>query len=104
MSSVATLTNQGFSQFKGEIFGRMLNEITNAVLETVATDRREEEIDADLLKKIVSIYSFLSTEKISGATTNCLMELENKMLEASRTFYSSKAQQMIETYSLVEYL
>ena len=91
MSSVATLTDQGFSQFKGEIFGRMLNLITNAVLETVETDRRDEEIDSDLLKQIVSIYTFLSSEKISGASTNCLVELESKMLEASRNFYSNKA-------------
>ena len=82
----------------------MLNNITAAVLETVSADRREEEIDADLLKKIVSIYTFLSRETISGATTNCLLELENKMLEASRAFYSNRAQQMIETYTLVEYL
>ena len=70
----------------------MLNVITNAVLETVETDRRDEEIDSDLLKKIVSIYTFLSSEKISGASTNCLVELESKMLEASRNFYSNKAQ------------
>ena len=69
----------------------MLNNITAAVLETVSADRREEEIDADLLKKIVSIYTFLSRETISGATTNCLLELENKMLEASRAFYSNRA-------------
>lgn len=104
MSSIASLTDQGFSQFKAEIFGRMVNPITDAVLQAIETDRRNEPIDTDLLKQIISIYSFLSSDKISGITANCLQELENKMLEASRTFYSSKASQMIETYTLVDYL
>ena len=50
MSSIASLTDQGFSQFKAEIFGRMLNPITEAVLLQVETDRKNEEIDTDLLK------------------------------------------------------
>lgn len=50
MSSIASLTDQGFSQFKQEIFVRMLNTITDAVLQQVETDRRNEPIDTDLLK------------------------------------------------------
>ena len=50
MSSIATLTEQGFAQFKIEIFGRLLNSITDAVLQEVETDRRNEPIDTDLLK------------------------------------------------------
>lgn len=75
MSSIATLHDQGFAQFKTEIFGRMQNPITDAILQEVETDRRNEPIDADQLKQIVSIYSFLSSEKISGASANCLQEL-----------------------------
>jgi cullin 1 len=50
MSSIASLTDQGFSQFKAEIFGRMVNPITDAVLQAIETDRRNEPIDTDLLK------------------------------------------------------
>ena len=50
MSSIASLTDQGFSQFKQEIFVRMLNNITDAVLQQVETDRRNEPVDTDLLK------------------------------------------------------
>lgn len=82
----------------------MLHTITDAVLEEVATDRRNEPIDTDLLKQIVSIYSFLSSDKISDISTNCLQELEQKMLDASRIFFQGKATQMIQSYSLVEYL
>jgi len=57
-----------------------------------------------LLKQIVSIYSYLSSEKIQGIQANCLLELEHKLLEASRSFYQGKAQQMIESYTLVDYL
>ena len=56
------------------------------------TDRRNEPIDKDLLKQIVSIYSFLSNEKIQGIQINCLQELEQKLLDASRNFYKTKAQ------------
>jgi hypothetical protein len=70
----------------------MLGSITDAVLKQVETDRNNEPIDTDLLKKIVSIYSFLSTDKIQGIQINCLQELEQKLLEASRIFYSNKAQ------------
>ena len=92
MSSIASLTDQGYTQFKVEIFGRMLNSITDAVLQQVETDRRNEPIDKDLLKQIVSIYSFLSNEKIQGIQINCLQELEQKLLDASRNFYKTKAQ------------
>ena len=50
MSSIASLTDQGFSQLKQEIFVRMLNNITDAVLQQVETDRRNEPVDTDLLK------------------------------------------------------
>ena len=82
----------------------MLGTITDAVLQQVETDRRNEPIDTDLLKQIVSIYSYLSNEKIQGIQINCLQELETKLLDSSRSFYQGKAQQMIETYSLVDYL
>ena len=91
MSSIASLTDQGYAQFKAEIFGRMLNTITEAILQQIETDRRNEPIDSDLLKQVVSIYSFLSNEKISGISANCLLELEQKLLEASRTFFQGKA-------------
>ena len=82
----------------------MLNTITDAVIQQVETDRRNEPIDTDLLKQIVSIYTFLSSEKISGISVNCLLDLEEKELAASKTFFQAKANQMIESYTLVEYL
>jgi len=87
-----------------EIFGRMLNKITEAILSEVQKDRENEPVDLDLLKKVVSIYTFLASDKIPGVTMNCLQELEAKLLAASRTFFQSKANQMIQTYSLVDYL
>ena len=82
----------------------MLNTITDAVLQQVETDRRNEPIDTDLLKQIVSIYTFLSSDKISGISVNCLLDLEEKQLAASRTFFQTKASQMIQSYTLVDYL
>ena len=35
MTQIASLTEQGFAQFKAEIFGRMLNTITDAVLQEI---------------------------------------------------------------------
>ena len=104
MSSIASLSEQGFAQFKAEIFGRMLNKITDALLQQIEKNRANELVDIDLIRKVVSIYSFLSSDKISGASANCLAELEQKVLERSRAFFSKKASQMIESYTLVEYL
>jgi len=104
MSSIASLTEQGFAQFKAEVFGRLLNKITDAVLCEVQNDRNNYPVDLDLLKKVVAIYTFLSTDKIPGVSSNCQQELEDKLLQASRTFFQSKANQMIQTYTLVDYL
>ena len=91
MSSIPNLTDQGFAQFKSEIFGRLLSKITDAVLSAVETDRRNEPVDLDLLKQVVSIYSFLSSDKISGMSANCLQELEQKLIDTSRAFFQAKA-------------
>ena len=82
----------------------MLNKITDAVLAQIDMDRKNMPIDTDLLKQVVSIYSFLSSDKIPGVVTNCLIELENKLIEASRLFFQQKANQMIQSYTLVDYL
>ena len=87
MSSIANLTDQGFAQFKLNIFERLLNKITDAVLQQVEKDRQGEPVDTSLLKKIISIYTYLSNEKITGNSINCLTELEGKLLTASRAFF-----------------
>ena len=91
MSSIASLTDQGFAQFKAEIFGIMLQKITEAVLQEVDKDRNNMPVDTDLIKEIVSIYIYLSSDKIPGVSANCLVELEAKMLQASRTHFQMKA-------------
>ena len=42
----------------------MLNVITEAVLQEVELDRKNEPVDLDQLREIVQIYSFLSNERI----------------------------------------
>ena len=54
-------------------------------------DRKNEVVDQDLLKKIVSIYTFLSNDKIPGPMSNCLKDLEEKVLQESRSFFAYKA-------------
>jgi len=82
----------------------MLNKITDAVLQEIESDRNNMPVDTDLIKQIVSIYTYLSSEKIPGVTTNCLSELESRLLQASRQYFQNKANQMIQSYTLVDYL
>ena len=104
MSSIANLTDQGFAQFKLNVFERLLNKITDAVLQQVEKDRQGEPVDSDLLQKIISIYTYLSDEKITGNSINCLTDLEAKLLVASRSFFQQQSSKMIGNHSLVEYL
>ena len=61
-------------------------------------------MDQDLLRKVISVYTFLSNEKIPGPLANCLQELETRILQESRSFYAFKAGQMIQMYTLVDYV
>ena len=67
-------------------------------------DRQGEPVDTGLLKKIISIYTYLSNEKITGNSINCLSDLEGKLLTASRAFFQQQGSKMMGNHSLVEYL
>ena len=104
MSSILNLTDQGFAQFKLNVFERLLNKITEAVLQQVEKDRNGEPVDTGLLQKVISIYIYLSNEIVTGNSINCLADLESKLLQASRSFFQKQSSQMIGNMSLVEYM
>ena len=104
MSSIANLTDQGFVQFKLIIFGQMAQKITQAVLSQVKKERDGEPVDSDLLKSIVSIYSYLSNEKIINQGVDCLLDLENKLVNESIEFFKIRSAQMIQSATLLDYL
>lgn len=104
LGSIASLTDQGFSQFKSIIFGRLLSQITDTILKQVDRDRQREPVDLDMLRETVSIYVFLSQEKIVGISLNCLADLEGKFLNASRTFFAQMGDEFRQSGSLVNFL
>ena len=95
MSSIGTLTDQGFFQFKLIIFGQMAQKITQAILNLIWKDRDGDKVDSDLLKNVVGIFSYLNNEKIIGQGANYLLDLENRIVEDSVLFYKNRSLQMI---------
>ena len=61
-------------------------------------------MDIDLLKKIVEVFLFLSTDKLSHESMNFKKYLEDKILEQTRNFYRMKCQDLLTKASLSEYL
>ena len=104
MSSIGSLTDQGFFQFKLIIFGQMSPKITKAILALIQQDRDGEMIDNDLLKSVVGIYQYLSNEKIIGQGVDCLLDLENKIVEESTRFFQNRSKQIFQEATLVDYL
>lgn len=82
----------------------MLTQITDTVLKQVERDRQREPIDEDMLRETVSIYVFLSQDKIVGISLNCLADLETKFLTASRTFFTQMGEEFRQSGSLVKFL
>ena len=103
MSSILNLTDQGFAQFKINVFERLLDKVTQAVLEQVEKDRKGEPVDSDLLNKVIQIYTYLSNDIVTGNSINCLAELETKLITSSRNFFQQQSNKMMNL-SLVEYL
>ena len=61
-------------------------------------------MDIDLLKKVVEIFLFLSTDNLSHESINFKKYLEDKILEQTRNFYRMKCQDLLAKASLSEYL
>ena len=90
INSKTPLTDQGYKIFKGVIFQPLISNIVDAILEDIRKEREGELVDIDLLKKIVEIFLFLSTDKLSHESINFKKYLEDKILEQTRNFYRIK--------------
>ena len=53
----------------------------------IQKERDGDMIDTELLKNVVGIYQYLSNEKIIGQGVDCLLDLENKIVEESTKFF-----------------
>lgn len=81
-----------------------MQNIIDAILEDIRKEREGELIEVDLLKKVVEIFLFLSTDKLSHESINCKKQLEDRILEQTRQFYRMKSQELLIKASLSEYL
>lgn len=104
INSLTPLTDQGFKIFKGVIFQPLIQNIVNAILEDIRKEREGELIEVDLLKKVVDIFLFLSSERLTQESLNCKKYLEDKILDQARNFYKMKSQDLLAKASLSEYL
>lgn len=52
-----------------------------AILDNINRERDGELIDVDLLKKVVDIFLYLSTDRLTQESLNCKKYLETKILE-----------------------
>jgi Cullin family len=68
-----------------------MQNIVDAILEDIRKEREGELIEVDLLKKVVEMFLFLSTDKLSHESINCKKYLEEKILEQTRNFYRIKS-------------
>lgn len=84
INSKIPLTDQGYKIFKGVIFHPMIQNITDAILEDIRKEREGELIDVDLLKRVVEIFLFLSTDKLNQESINCKQYLQDKLIEQTR--------------------
>jgi chromosome condensin MukBEF MukE localization factor len=69
----------------------MIQNITDAILEDIRREREGELIDVDLLKRVVEIFLFLSTDKLNQESINCKQYLQDKLIEQTRQFYQIKS-------------
>ncbi len=65
INSKIPLTDQGYKIFKGVVFGPLIKNITDAIKEDIRREREGELVDVDLLKRVVEIFLFLSTDKLN---------------------------------------
>jgi hypothetical protein len=62
--SLTPLTDQGYKIFKGIVFAPIIPNVTNAILENIKKERNGEFIDDALMKKVVDIYLYLSSDNL----------------------------------------
>ena len=65
INSLTPLTDQGYKIFKNVVFQPLIQNVTQAILDDIRKEREGELVDVDLLKKIVDIFLYLSTEKLT---------------------------------------
>jgi cullin 1 len=104
INSLTPLTDQGYKQFKTVVFGPILHNIISAILDSIHREREGELIDDDLLKKVVEIFLFLSQDNMLQDSLNCRKQLEDKILEQTKSFYQRTCQDLLERESLSGYL
>ena len=62
------------------------------------------DVSADLLQKVVEALVYLSNSKVCTEGVNPIQELENRLIEQSREYFTQQADKMINSCSLVEYM
>lgn len=104
INSLTPLTDQGYKIFKTVVFTPLISNITVAVLENIRKEREGELIDDDLVKKVIDIFLFLSSDNLIQDSLNCKKYLEDRLLDQTRQYYAMVSQNLLATNSLSEYL
>jgi len=98
--SLPTLEQAGLQHFKTEIYQNSKENTTNAIISLIDEERDGDFIDKTLVKSIVELYESMGMGSLDSYTN----DLEQPLLEATRSYYGRKREDWIAKDSTPDYL
>lgn len=98
------LAENGKRIFKHAVFDQVAPQnVSKSLLVKIQQERNGQDVDQDLIRRCVEVYKQVGTTQVSAFETYELT-LEQPFLDATKDFYSAKAQEWMETESTPSYL
>ncbi|KAL7437071.1 hypothetical protein ACHAXM_007132 [Skeletonema potamos] len=98
--SLPTLEQAGLRHFKEEIYMNVKENTTTAIISLIDEEREGEIIDKTLVKNIVELYEQMGMGSLDSYTN----DLEQPLLDATRSYYGRKREDWIARDSTPDYL
>lgn len=98
--SLPTLEQAGLGHFKTEIYEHSKENTTSAIISLIDEEREGEIIDKTLVKSIIELYESMGMGSLDSYTN----DLEQPLLDATRSYYGRKREDWISKDSTPDYL
>jgi len=98
--SLPTLEQAGLQHFKAEIYMNSKENSTSAIISLIDEEREGEIIEKSLVKSIVELYESMGMGSLDAYTN----DLEQPLLEGTRSFYGRKREDWIAKDSTPDYM
>jgi len=95
-----TLEQAGLRHFKEEIYMNVKDNTTTAIISLIDEEREGEIIDKTLVKNIIELYEQMGMGSLDSYTN----DLEQPLLDATRSYYGRKREDWIARDSTPDYL